>query len=256
MKDTFFRRFMVLAVNPGSTSTKISVYEGEEERFTKELQHGGRGAAPFEGKPITEQFGFRKDVILQALAENGLSMDDIDAVSGRGGVLHPVPHGTIAVNDAMVHDLRAGTVRRARLEPGRSHRPRARGGHRQAGLHRRPGRRGRGRRPGARSPASRRSADGSSATPSTRSPRPAASPRRTRRSTRRSTSSSATWAAASRSGPTSAAPTSTSTTASTAKGRSRRSAPDRCRWASSSTSASPASTPRPSSRSSTRAGAG
>ncbi|HNX51261.1 MAG TPA: butyrate kinase [Thermoanaerobaculaceae bacterium] len=107
MKDTFFRRFMVLAVNPGSTSTKISVYEGEEERFTKELQHSAQELLPFEGRPLTEQFGFRKDVILQALAENDLSMDDIDAVSGRGGVLHPVPHGTMAVNDAMVSDLRA-----------------------------------------------------------------------------------------------------------------------------------------------------
>ncbi|MGV8038732.1 MAG: butyrate kinase [Thermoanaerobaculaceae bacterium] len=105
-KDTFFKRFMVLAVNPGSTSTKISVYEGEEERFTKELQHTAEELLPFEGKPITAQFAFRKDVILHALAENGLSMDDIDAVSGRGGVLHPIPHGTFAVSDAMLADLR------------------------------------------------------------------------------------------------------------------------------------------------------
>ncbi|HRS17274.1 MAG TPA: butyrate kinase [Thermoanaerobaculaceae bacterium] len=107
VKDTFFRRFMVLAVNPGSTSTKISVFEGEEERFTKELQHSAEELLPFEGKPITEQFAFRKEVILHALAEHGLSMDDIDAVSGRGGVLHPIPHGTFAVNDAMLADLRA-----------------------------------------------------------------------------------------------------------------------------------------------------
>lgn len=108
IKDTFFRRIVVLAVNPGSTSTKISVFDGEEERFTSELPHSAEELRPFEGKPITEQFAFRKEVILRALAEAGLSMADIDAVSGRGGLLRPVPHGTMHVSEAMVADLRTG----------------------------------------------------------------------------------------------------------------------------------------------------
>ncbi|HWQ09269.1 MAG TPA: butyrate kinase, partial [Holophaga sp.] len=107
-KDTFFRRYRVLALNPGSTSTKISIYDGELERMTRELQHSVDELKPFEGQAITEQFQFRKDAIERFLHENGLTMDDIDAVSGRGGVLWPMPHGTYPVNDAMAADLRIG----------------------------------------------------------------------------------------------------------------------------------------------------
>jgi butyrate kinase len=107
-KDTFFRRYRVLAVNPGSTSTKIAIYEGDQERFTQELQHTAQELAPFEGQPITAQFAFRKDAILAFLAENGLTVEGLDAVSGRGGVLWPVPHGTYTVNETMARDLMTG----------------------------------------------------------------------------------------------------------------------------------------------------
>ena len=105
-RDTFFRRHRVLAVNPGSTSTKIGVYEGEEERFTVELQHTAEELLPFEGKSITEQYAFRKEIITKALADHGLGVADLDAVAARGGILHPIPHGTLAVSDDMVADLR------------------------------------------------------------------------------------------------------------------------------------------------------
>lgn len=107
-KDTFFPRFRVLAINPGSTSTKLSVYEGERERFTTELQHSAEELLPFEGQPITAQFHFRKEAIQKFLADNGLTVADLDAVSGRGGLLHPMPHGTFRVNDLMVEDLQKG----------------------------------------------------------------------------------------------------------------------------------------------------
>ncbi len=107
-KDTFFRRYRVLAVNPGSTSTKIAVYEGEQERFTQELQHSQQELMPFEGRPVTAQFAFRKEAILAFLAQNGLSVDSLDAVAGRGGVLRPVCHGTYTVNEAMARDLMQG----------------------------------------------------------------------------------------------------------------------------------------------------
>ncbi len=107
-KDTFFRRFRVLAINPGSTSTKIAVFEGERERFTKELKHTAEELHPFDGQPITAQFHFRKDAIEKFLHESGLDMSDIDAVSGRGGLLHPMPHGAFEVNEAMLRDLAAG----------------------------------------------------------------------------------------------------------------------------------------------------
>lgn len=107
-KDTFFPRHRILAINPGSTSTKISVYEGENEAFTVELQHSAEELAPFEGQSITAQYAFRKEVILKALKENGFSLDDIAAVSARGGLIRPVPHGTLRVNQAMLDDLAAG----------------------------------------------------------------------------------------------------------------------------------------------------
>lgn len=107
-KDTFFKRFCILAINPGSTSTKIAIYDGERERFTRELKHTPEELKPFEGQPITAQFHFRKEKIEAFLQENGLSMADIDAVAGRGGLLHPMPHGTFTVNERMLEDLRVG----------------------------------------------------------------------------------------------------------------------------------------------------
>ncbi|WP_373467354.1 butyrate kinase [Geothrix sp. 21YS21S-4] len=107
-KDTFFRRHRVLVLNPGSTSTKTSVYEGDEERFTDEIQHPAEELKAFEGRPITDQFAFRKDAILGFLADRGLGLGDLDAVAGRGGLLRPIPHGTWNVGPAMLADLKAG----------------------------------------------------------------------------------------------------------------------------------------------------
>jgi butyrate kinase len=109
-KDTFFRRYRVLAVNPGSTSTKIAVYEGDEEHFAVELRHTAQELAPYEGKSITEQFAFREQAIRKVLAERGLAPNDIDAVAARGGLLRPIPHGTYRVDEEMLADLRKGVM--------------------------------------------------------------------------------------------------------------------------------------------------
>ncbi len=108
-KDTFYPRPRILAINPGSTSTKLAVFEGEEEVISQELQHDAKELEPFEGQRIVSQFAFRKDAIEAFLAANGLSMQDIDAVSARGGLVRPIPHGTYAVNDLMRQDLLDGT---------------------------------------------------------------------------------------------------------------------------------------------------
>jgi len=107
-RDTFFRRFKVLAINPGSTSTKVSVYEGDYELFTEELQHSAAELAPYEGKAVTDQFQYRKDMIIEFLSKNGLSVEDLDAVAGRGGLVRPIKHGTYRVNQKMIEDLKAG----------------------------------------------------------------------------------------------------------------------------------------------------
>ncbi len=104
-KDTFFPRHRILAINPGSTSTKIAVFEGDQERFTEEIQHSTEELAPYENQRIVSQFEFRKDMILDSLLKHGLTLEDLDAVSARGGILRPIPHGTYAVNEIMCQDL-------------------------------------------------------------------------------------------------------------------------------------------------------
>ena len=109
-KDTFIPRHRILAINPGSTSTKIAVYENDREVFTRELQHAAEHLEPFEGQKVSAQFAFRKDAVIQALADNGLSVADLHAVSGRGGLVHPIPHGTYVVDQPLLDDLRAGVL--------------------------------------------------------------------------------------------------------------------------------------------------
>jgi butyrate kinase len=108
-KDTFFPRHRILAINPGSTSTRIAVYEGDLERFTQEIPHSAADLEPFEGQRVVEQYAMRKETVLEALASHGVAVEDLDAVSGRGGVLQPIPHGTYTVNDRMKDDLLGGT---------------------------------------------------------------------------------------------------------------------------------------------------
>ncbi len=95
----------ILAINPGSTSTKISVYDAEKEVFTQNLRHSNEELAPYE--TIIDQFMFRKDVILKALAENNFKVEDLSAIIGRGGLLRPIPSGVYEVNEPMMADLRS-----------------------------------------------------------------------------------------------------------------------------------------------------
>jgi butyrate kinase len=108
--DTFFRRYRVLAINPGSTSTKIAVYEGETETHAKEIQHTPADLAPFAGRRITDQYELRKEAVLRVLSEFGLTPGDMDAFAGRGGLLRPMAHGTYRVGEEMLRDLRSGVA--------------------------------------------------------------------------------------------------------------------------------------------------
>ena len=96
--------YKVLAINPGSTSTKISVFEDEKELFTRNLDHPAAELAPFAN--VAEQFQMRKDHVLALLQENGFDIKDLAAVVGRGGMLPPVKSGAYEVNEAMVNRLR------------------------------------------------------------------------------------------------------------------------------------------------------
>jgi len=93
-------------INPGSTSTKIGVYEDEKEVLVVTLRHSSEEIGKFQG--IYEQFNFRKEVILNALKENNFDISTLDAIVGRGGLLKSIEGGTYAVNEAMLNDLKIG----------------------------------------------------------------------------------------------------------------------------------------------------
>jgi butyrate kinase len=95
---------LILAINPGSTSTKIAVFKNKEQIFTKNIKHSNEELAPF--KKITDQFEFRKDVIHEVLKEEGICIDNIHIVMGRGGLVRPIPSGVYAINEKMKEDLR------------------------------------------------------------------------------------------------------------------------------------------------------
>jgi butyrate kinase len=98
----------ILAINPGSTSTKIAVYNGNNSVFLKTIRHGCDELAQF--SEVTEQFGFRKGLIMQEVRENGIPLDEIRIVIGRGGLIRPISSGVYGVNDEMIRDLNAGVM--------------------------------------------------------------------------------------------------------------------------------------------------
>ena len=93
----------ILAINPGSTSTKIAVYQGSEPIFLKNIKHSPEELVVFH--KISDQFHFRKSNILQQLKDADISLDEVHAVMGRGGLLKPIPSGVYEVNEAMIYDL-------------------------------------------------------------------------------------------------------------------------------------------------------
>ena len=96
--------YKLLIINPGSTSTKIGVFEDEKELFEETLRHTNEELKQYD--TIFDQFQFRKDVILNVLAEKNFDIKTLSAVVGRGGMLKPIEGGTYAVNDAMLEDLK------------------------------------------------------------------------------------------------------------------------------------------------------
>jgi butyrate kinase len=93
-----------LIINPGSTSTKIAVYTDESMIFEKTIRHTNEELQPF--KKVVDQFQFRKEMIISSLNENNISLNELDAVVGRGGLLKPIEGGTYSVNDKLVEDLK------------------------------------------------------------------------------------------------------------------------------------------------------
>ncbi len=98
--------YRLLIINPGSTSTKIGVYDGEHEVLVETLRHSAEEILSY--KTIYDQKSFRKNVILDVLKNKNFDITTLDAVVGRGGMLKPMPGGTYEVDDSMIEDLKMG----------------------------------------------------------------------------------------------------------------------------------------------------
>lgn len=93
----------VLVINPGATSTKVAVFEEEQELLKKSIVHTAQEMEGFER--VIDQADFRQRAVLEAVAEGGFRLEDFDAVCGRGGLYRPIPSGTYAVSDRVMQDV-------------------------------------------------------------------------------------------------------------------------------------------------------
>ena len=98
----------ILVINPGSTSTKIAVYRETKPRLMETIRHSPEELSRFDH--ITDQYGFRKKIILEELRKSREKIDEITGVIARGGMIKPVESGVYEVNEAMKRDLIKGVM--------------------------------------------------------------------------------------------------------------------------------------------------
>lgn len=93
----------ILVLNPGSTSTKIAVFDGETPLFTESLTHSAEDLAPFDR--VVEQYDFRCHLVLDCLMRHDFDVRDLNAIVSRGGLLAPIHAGAYEINEDMVWQL-------------------------------------------------------------------------------------------------------------------------------------------------------
>ena len=96
--------YNMLIINPGSTSTKIAFYRNENQGWTNSIEHDSETTARY--KSIFDQFDMRKELVLEEIAKHKMSLSELSAVVGRGGLLPQVKSGAYRVNQAMIQTLR------------------------------------------------------------------------------------------------------------------------------------------------------
>ncbi len=96
--------YRVLVINPGSTSTKVGVYEGETMLYEGVVRHSRDELSPY--PTIISQKDMRLDLVKKLIEENGYTLDEMDAFVGRGGIIRPLFHaGVYTINDRLIDDL-------------------------------------------------------------------------------------------------------------------------------------------------------
>ncbi len=103
--------FKILAINPGSTSTKVALYEEERPLLESTLRHTTEEVSRF--ADVIDQLDWRRGLILSTLRDNGFDIGELSAVIGRGGLIRPVTAGVYEVNSRMRHDLRHAQMKHA-----------------------------------------------------------------------------------------------------------------------------------------------
>jgi butyrate kinase len=93
---------MILAINPGSTSTKVALYEGTRLIAQESLDHTAEQLAKY--AHVVDQLEMRTEAVLDFLARHKVHVQDLEAIMARGGLLHPLAAGVYPVNDRMLHD--------------------------------------------------------------------------------------------------------------------------------------------------------
>jgi butyrate kinase len=104
-------RKLILAVNPGGTSTKMGLFDNDEMLFEENIHHDPADLEPF--ATTYDQMDFRKDIVLDALKEKGYNPGDLMAVVGRGGTFKPLESGTYRVNSRLLDDIKDGSTLQA-----------------------------------------------------------------------------------------------------------------------------------------------
>jgi len=100
------KKYRIFAINPGSTSTKIALFENEREIFATNVSHDAAKLKEF--REISDQFSYRKETILGELVKASVSLEGVDAFVGRGGGLVSLEGGTYIINETLLHHARIG----------------------------------------------------------------------------------------------------------------------------------------------------
>lgn len=100
------KKYRIFTINPGSTSTKIALFENDTELFAANVSHDAAKLKEF--REISDQFPYRKETILSELAKANISLKGVDAFVGRGGGLVSLEGGTYTINETLLHHARIG----------------------------------------------------------------------------------------------------------------------------------------------------
>lgn len=98
-------KYNILVINPGSTSTKVSVYENDKNVFATSIKHSAKELEMFED--VWDQYEYRKDAIIGEIEKNGLHIEDFQVIACRGGNIKPIKGGIYEISPEMLDDMKS-----------------------------------------------------------------------------------------------------------------------------------------------------